>query len=69
MTDKASPPRRRVQELEGMRKPKAGETTRRPCLRCGEPFPSEGAHNRLCEPCRQSIRRADPGMPDARLAR
>lgn len=24
----------------------------RPCLRCRKPFPSEGAHNRLCNPCK-----------------
>jgi hypothetical protein len=24
----------------------------RPCLCCDAPFPSEGAHNRLCDPCR-----------------
>lgn len=24
----------------------------RPCLCCGEPFPSEGIHNRLCNRCR-----------------
>lgn len=28
-------------------------TTERPCLSCGTPFPSEGIHNRLCDPCRQ----------------
>jgi hypothetical protein len=26
---------------------------RRPCLCCGQAFPSEGAHNRLCDPCRR----------------
>ncbi len=28
----------------------------RPCLRCGEPFPSEGVHNRLCSRCHRSTR-------------
>ncbi len=28
----------------------------RPCLRCGEPCPSEGVHNRLCGRCRNSAR-------------
>ncbi len=28
--------------------------TRRLCLRCGQPFASEGAHNRLCEICRRT---------------
>lgn len=26
---------------------------RRPCLRCGATFTSEGAHNRLCNSCQQ----------------
>lgn len=29
------------------------ETTQRACLRCGEMFASEGAHNRLCDDCRE----------------
>jgi len=32
-----------------------GKTTRRECLRCDKGFSSLGAHNRLCDPCRQSI--------------
>ncbi len=28
----------------------------RPCLGCGQPFPSEGIHNRLCGGCRRSTR-------------
>lgn len=28
--------------------------TWRPCLCCGDRFPSEGAHNRLCDRCRKS---------------
>lgn len=24
----------------------------RPCMCCAQDFPSEGAHNRLCNPCR-----------------
>lgn len=27
------------------------ETVTRPCLRCRQPFESEGAHHRLCYPC------------------
>ncbi len=27
---------------------------RRRCLRCREWFASEGAHNRICEPCKES---------------
>ena len=27
-------------------------TRTRPCMRCGRSFQSEGAHNRLCDPCR-----------------
>lgn len=34
-------------------KPKA--TTLRACLRCERTFASEGAHHRLCTPCRQAI--------------
>jgi len=30
-------------------------STRRPCLRCGRDFFSEGVHNRLCHPCNQAI--------------
>ncbi len=25
-----------------------------PCLRCSRPFPSEGAHNRVCRSCKHS---------------
>jgi len=28
-------------------------TTQRPCMCCGKPFLSEGAHNRLCQGCRR----------------
>ncbi len=28
----------------------------RPCLCCGEPFPSEGIHNRLCRRFRNAAR-------------
>lgn len=27
-------------------------TKRIKCLRCNKPFPSEGPHNRICDPCR-----------------
>ena len=26
----------------------------RPCMCCSKPFPSEGAHNRLCNTCRRA---------------
>lgn len=26
--------------------------TERPCLTCGQPFPSEGIHNRMCGKCK-----------------
>jgi len=32
--------------------------TRRECLRCDGTFLSSGAHNRLCDPCRQHIAQA-----------
>lgn len=28
----------------------------RPCLGCGQRFPSEGIHNRLCRRCRNAAR-------------
>jgi hypothetical protein len=28
---------------------------RRLCLRCDREFPSEGPHNRLCQPCREFL--------------
>jgi hypothetical protein len=31
---------------------RTARTTTRPCLCCQKPFKSEGAHNRLCDPCR-----------------
>ena len=33
----------------------------RPCLCCGDKFLSEGAHNRLCDPCRRKAE--DGGVP------
>lgn len=35
------------------RRLRAESATVRPCLRCQSPFPSEGPHNRLCDPCRR----------------
>lgn len=29
-------------------------TTERPCMCCGNKFPSEGIHNRLCEACKRN---------------
>ena len=37
----------------------------RPCLCCGATFESEGAHNRLCERCREG---RDPLGPDQSVA-
>jgi hypothetical protein len=31
------------------------ETTTRLCLRCRQPFESEGAHHRLCYPCSRAV--------------
>jgi recombinational DNA repair protein RecR len=28
----------------------------RPCITCGRAFKSDGAHNRMCNPCRQTHR-------------
>lgn len=36
----------------------------RPCLRCGQPFASDGAHHRLCDGCRQTVRDVSPFAPD-----
>lgn len=38
-----------------------GKTTRRPCMCCGDYFPSEHIGHRLCEPCK---RRDGPPDPD-----
>ena len=45
---------RREKARSYMRKPDAPQpgTTRRACLRCQKMFDSEGAHNRLCQPCK-----------------
>ncbi|MEC9434642.1 MAG: hypothetical protein VYD87_17185 [Pseudomonadota bacterium] len=59
----------REQELADMRKPRPDAVRWRPCLSCGDRFPSEGAHNRMCNPCRSATRHADPGLPAARVAR
>lgn len=42
-------------------KPKAPRK-KRPCLCCGETFQSEGAHNRLCSPCKD--RDGPPQSPE-----
>ena len=37
----------------------------RPCLRCRRDFPSEGIHNRMCDPCRNYAPVTDsPYCPD-----
>ena len=37
----------------------------RTCLRCEEPFLSEGAHNRLCDRCHHAVR--EVGVADEYL--
>lgn len=34
----------------------------RPCLCCGAPFESEGAHHRMCKGCREWAAAQDPRM-------
>jgi hypothetical protein len=42
--------------------------TRKHCLRCEHPFGSTGADNRLCDRCRDWLRREDgSGVPTGRL--
>lgn len=36
----------------------------RPCMRCSNPFESEGSHNRLCDPCRAFANGLSPMAPD-----
>lgn len=36
----------------------------RPCMCCRRPFQSEGAHNRLCDPCRRKGSDISPFTPD-----
>lgn len=46
-------PERRAAYRKQLRKPDTDKATiRRPCLRCQKMFDSEGAHNRLCQPCK-----------------
>lgn len=33
---------------------RAAKRKRRPCMTCRKPFDSEGAHNRMCDRCRQT---------------
>ena len=57
--------RRRAASAEAAARKRAerdASTNWRACLRCGERFPSEGVHNRLCIRCRESVRNA--GVPD-----
>jgi len=37
-------------------------TRERKCLCCGRPFLSEGAHNRLCDPCRDGAGEITHGL-------
>lgn len=43
---------------KGKRRPRRNQSraakTQRPCLCCGHPFASEGAHNRVCGPCKHT---------------
>lgn len=40
--------------------PARPEKTRRPCLCCGRPFWSAGAHNRICGACKDRARGYSP---------
>lgn len=43
---------------KGTRRPRGGQRraakAKRPCLCCGNPFDSAGAHNRICTPCKHT---------------
>jgi DNA-binding CsgD family transcriptional regulator len=41
----------------------AKKRTRRPCLCCGQPFMSEGPHNRLCSNCRSKSQEVSYALP------
>lgn len=41
------------QAIRAAETPKPPRGARRPCLRCTQPFNSEGHHNRLCKECRK----------------
>lgn len=43
---------------------KRSRGTVRPCLCCRRPFLSEGAHNRLCDPCRRKGSDISPYTPE-----
>lgn len=43
-----SAPRRRGGKVSAFQ----GEMQERLCLSCNTPFESQGAHNRMCDPCR-----------------
>lgn len=47
-------PERRAAYRKQLRKPDGPQpgTARRMCLRCQKMFDSEGAHNRICAPCK-----------------
>ena len=55
--------RKRSESAARKRAERDAYTVWRPCLGCGQPFPSEGIHNRLCGRCRRSTR--DVGAFDA----
>lgn len=42
----------------------SGHKQRRRCLKCREPFISDGAHHRLCTPCRVVNARLDGAMDE-----
>lgn len=43
---------------KGKRRPRGNQSratkTQRPCLCCGNPFDSDGKHNRVCDPCKHT---------------
>lgn len=49
-------PRKRPSEAGWKKKPQPMIAGNRPCLCCGHVFRSEGAHNRMCNPCRATQR-------------
>lgn len=49
-----------VRMMERMER--AAKLTPRPCLCCGATFASEGAHHRMCGPCRSDASRIDARM-------
>ena len=59
LRDRGFPLRKRTRHETCARRPMT--KTSRPCLRCSQPFPSEGAHNRICVACKESYVWRDHG--------